>query len=88
MLSTITENARRMGAKRVIGEFIPTKKNALCANFFSDNGFAKLVPTNETPTDSVLYEFDLTTAVLSNPQWITMEGNKSNEFSASAVLSA
>jgi FkbH-like protein len=88
MLSHIAENARRMGAQRVIGEFIPTKKNAPCASFFNDNGFAKVVLTNETPTDSVLYEFDLTTAVLASPQWITMEGNKSNEFSASAVLSA
>ncbi len=88
MLSHITKNARRIGAKRVIGEFIPTKKNAPCANFFSDNGFAKVVLTNESPTDSVLYEFDLTTGVLASPQWITMEGNESNEFSASAVLSA
>jgi FkbH-like protein len=88
MLSHITENARRTGAMRVIGEFIPTKKNAPCANFFSDSGFAKVVLTNETPTNSVLYEFDLTTGVLASPPWITMEGNKSNEFSASAVVSA
>jgi FkbH-like protein len=88
MLSHIAENARRMGATRVIGEFIPTKKNVPCANFFNDHGFVKIVSTDKTPAESVLYEFDLTTGALTNPQWITLEGNELNEFSASAVLSA
>ncbi len=42
ILSEILKKAKEAGVKSVVGEFIPTKKNAPCANFFSDYGFKKI----------------------------------------------
>jgi len=88
MLSQIAVNARNTGARRLIGEFVPTKKNAPCASFYSDHGFEKMILTDEGPEGTVLYSIDLTTAELASPEWITLEGNEIHELSASAVLSA
>ncbi len=86
LLAFIAENAQRAGATRIIGEFIPTKKNAPSASFYADHGFT---PTPQADnTNSIFYEFDLTTAALTSPRWITLEGKESNELSASAVLSS
>lgn len=41
ILAEILKKAREAGIKTVMGEFIPTKKNVPCANFFSDYGFKK-----------------------------------------------
>ncbi len=42
ILAEILKKAREAGIKTVMGEFIPTKKNVPCANFFSDYGFKKI----------------------------------------------
>lgn len=39
LLFTVMRRARALGAQRLVGEFIPTKKNAPAASFFSDTGF-------------------------------------------------
>ncbi len=41
LLAHLADNAKRAGAKRLIGEFIATKKNAPCADFYLDHGFVK-----------------------------------------------
>jgi FkbH-like protein len=87
LLAHIAENALQSGAKRIVGEFIPTKKNAPCASFYSDHGFINSTSGADAP-DTILYEFDLTTAALTTPKWITLEGNESNELSASPVFSS
>jgi FkbH-like protein len=87
LLAYLGENARRTGASRLVGEFIATKKNTPCAAFYSDHGFTQIAQSEESP-DSIFYELDLTTSAPTNPKWITLEGNESNELSASAVLSA
>jgi FkbH-like protein len=86
LLAFIAENAQRTGATRIIGEFIPTKKNAPSASFYADHCFTEKSRSQEN--NSILYEFDLTTATINSPKWITLEGNESNELSASAVLSS
>ncbi|MEK7083161.1 MAG: HAD-IIIC family phosphatase, partial [Patescibacteria group bacterium] len=45
-LHTIMDSACKDGVSRIIGEFIPTKKNILCESFFSDHGFG-LVSSGE-----------------------------------------
>ena len=87
LLAHIAEHAIRTGAKTLIGEFIATKKNSLCADFYSENGFTQLPSDNAGP-GSVLYQLDLTTSPPSSPKWITLEGIQSNELATSALLSS
>src|ERR1039458_1195206 len=88
LLAYVGERAQRAGAKRLVGEFIATKKNAPCANFYTDHGFVKQVPEEAVESDSVYYEFDITTSVPTSPKWITLEGYESNESSRSAIFTA
>jgi FkbH-like protein len=88
LLAYIAECALETGAKRLVGEFIPTKKNAPCASFYADHGFTEISLPEEGSSGSIFYEFDLTASALTSPKWITLEGNESNELSASAVLSS
>jgi FkbH-like protein len=88
LLAYLGDHALRNGARQLVGEFIPTKKNAPCASFYSDHGFVKRVSSEEVPSDSIFYELDLTASAPASPKWITLEGNESNELSASAVFSS
>jgi FkbH-like protein len=85
VLAYIARQAVHDGATRLIGEFIPTKKNAPCASFYPEHGFTQSSPAGSTP---VLYELDLTTSLPSSPDWITLEGNESHELSASTAISS
>jgi FkbH-like protein len=88
LLAYLGEHARRTGVRSLVGEFIATKKNAPCANFYIDHGFTKRTSLEAIDPDSIFYELDLTSSAPTSPKWITLEGNESNEFSASAVLSS
>jgi FkbH-like protein len=88
LLAYIAECARETGAKRLVGEFIPTKKNAPCATFYPDQGFTEISSPEEGSSGSIFYEFDMTASALTSPKWITLEGNETNELSASAVFSS
>jgi FkbH-like protein len=88
LLAYLGRNALQTGARRLVGEFVPTKKNAPCSSFYSDHGFTTFVPSEVTPADAVFYELDLTTSAPSSPEWITLEGNETHEFSASPVLTS
>jgi FkbH-like protein len=88
LLAHLGANAIRAGATRLVGEFIPTKKNAPCADFYVDHGFVKATTSRDASPDSIFYQLDLTTAAPESPRWLTLEGNESNEFSASAVVAS
>jgi FkbH-like protein len=88
LLAHLAEGALKSGATRLVGEFIATKKNAPCADFYTEHGFATMDPGDQDISGSVFYELDLTVSVPSSPEWITLEGNELNELSASAVVSA
>jgi FkbH-like protein len=88
LLAYLGKHARRTGVGRLVGEFIATKKNAPCANFYIDHGFTERASQGAIDSDSIFYELDLTASAPASPKWITLEGNESNEFSASAVLSS
>jgi FkbH-like protein len=88
LLAYLADTAKRTGAKQLIGEFIATKKNAPCADFYLDHGFIKVASSKDAQTDSVFYQLDLTTSAPTSPKWLTMEGNESNELSASAVVTS
>jgi predicted enzyme involved in methoxymalonyl-ACP biosynthesis len=88
LLAHLADNARKVGAKRLIGEFIATKKNAPCADFYLDHGFVKDPSSKDAQPDSVFYQLDLTTSAPMSPKWLTLKGNESNELSASAVVAS
>jgi FkbH-like protein len=88
LLAHLGANAIRAGATRLVGEFIPTKKNAPCVDFYVDHGFVKDATSIDASPDSIFYQLDLTTAAPESPRWLTLEGNESNEFSASAVVTS
>jgi FkbH-like protein len=88
LLAHLAKNARRAGAKYLIGEFIATKKNAPCADFYSEHGFVKDTSPRDAQTDSVFYRLELITSAPMNPPWLTLEGNESNELSASAAIAS
>jgi FkbH-like protein len=88
LLAHLGQNAIKTGATRLVGEFIPTKKNAPCADFYADHCFVKDTTSRDTSPESIFYQLDLTTAAPESPRWLTLEGNESNEFSASAVVAS
>jgi FkbH-like protein len=88
LLAHVGERALQAGAKRLLGEFIATNKNAPCMNFYPDHGFVKLASNEADIADSVFYEFDLTASAPMSPKWITLEGNESHEPSGSTVFTA
>ncbi len=88
LLAHLGANAIRTGAEKLVGEFIPTRKNAPCADFYADHGFALDSSLNNAQTGSIFYQLDLTTSPPTSPQWLTLEGNESNELSASAVVAS
>ncbi len=86
LLAHLGIQAMRDGARRLVGEYIPTKKNAPCAEFYMEHGFAMIPPIDGAVEGSQFYEFDLTTSVPASPAWITLEGSDVNEHSTSTVL--
>ena len=86
LLAYIGAQAVKDGARRLVGEFIPTKKNAPCAEFYAEHGFTLVSPPAGTTEGAQFYEFDLTTAAPNSPAWITLEGSDVNELSTSTAL--
>jgi FkbH-like protein len=76
LLAYVGQQALGSGAKRLVGEYIATKKNAPCAEFYSDHGFSRMVPSEGVSSGSVFYELDLTSSTITSPKWITVEGNE------------
>jgi FkbH-like protein len=70
-LSYLCEQARLRGAKRMIGWFLPTRKNAPAADFYSRHAFVPIVQTEAEAS----YEFDLLASDIACPDWIHLKKN-------------
>ena len=81
LLAELASRARRSGARRLVGEYIPTRKNVLCADFYTTHGFERTEPAAGAPAESVFYEFDLSRE-LAFPAWLTLEGTEQYELAA------
>jgi FkbH-like protein len=88
LLSHLAHNAIRTGAKRLIGEFVATRKNAPCADFYLNHGFVQDTSSTNPHSDAVFYQLDLTTSAPTSPRWLTLEGNESNELSANTAVAS
>jgi FkbH-like protein len=77
LLHHVGKRAIADGATHLVGEYIPTKKNPPCADFYPSHGFVALAPerTGTLPTTGTLYEFDLAGGPPPLPAWITLEEN-------------
>ena len=53
MLAYIYKSSKKEKAQKIVGEFIPTKKNVPAKDFYKDNGFKM----NKKEKDSEIWEF-------------------------------
>lgn len=88
LLAYLAAYAARQGATRLVGEFIPTKKNAPCASFYPDHGFTQFLAEADEHVPSVFYELDLSTSGLMMPPWITPEGIELDDLAARALVTS
>jgi len=66
LLSTIAEQACLEGSQRLVGWFLPTKKNAPAKAFYSSHGFT----CSGEQDQETRWEFDLTGGQIISPPWI------------------
>jgi len=66
-LSYIADTARRWGARKLIGEYYPTAKNAPVAVFYRENGFLAREESSGT-----LWELDLEQQTVAMPAWFEL----------------
>lgn len=81
LLAEVAAQASGSGARWLVGEYRPTKKNDLCASFYPDHSFisglppgALLLSPAETTETTQSYWYDLTWAAVVSPPWLTTEG--------------
>jgi len=68
MLSEVASRARARGCKKLIGRFLPTKKNAPARDFFRQHGFTL---RSQSEQESV-WELDLERNAIACPTWIKL----------------
>ncbi|MFW9975940.1 MAG: HAD-IIIC family phosphatase [Candidatus Thorarchaeota archaeon] len=71
LLAKIVKDARAASAKRIVGEYIPTKKNPPAADLFERHGFEML---EETPDNNTTWTLNLETDTVEVPDWIELQG--------------
>ncbi len=71
LLAHLAESAAQRGRKRLVGWFLPTKKNAPARDFYPLHGFER----QETNGAGSLWTLDLKTSALRCPDWIKLKVN-------------
>ena len=66
MLGILADHAQQSGAKKIVGQFLPTAKNAPAKEIYAKHHFA-CIEENET---SSLWELDFVKTTLAPPDWI------------------
>src|SRR5439155_24909816 len=59
LLNEMAAAARALGLSRLIGEYIPTAKNALVAEHYAGLGFVRANPMNRVTTNATRWELSL-----------------------------
>jgi FkbH-like protein len=68
LLAHVVERARLAGASTVVGEYIPTERNGLCADLYPRHGFQR----TDGSTDAQRFVLDLTVGTVQTPGWIRL----------------
>jgi FkbH-like protein len=87
LLAEIAQRAQQAGALRLVGEYVPTRKSGLCAQFYPEHGFVASASASPGDGNSVSYEFDLLAAPLESPAWLTLEGTGNYGFVSTSIPS-
>jgi len=69
LLAHLAESASQRGRKRLVGWFLPTKKNAPARDFYQQHGFER----QETNGTGSLWTLDLPSSTLRCPDWIKLK---------------
>jgi FkbH-like protein len=69
LLAYLADNAAQRGCKKLVGWFLPTKKNAPARDFYQHHGFEK----QETDGPRSLWVLDLKSSTLHCPDWIKLK---------------
>lgn len=70
MLAYLVEHAKRLGCRRLVGDFIPTRKNAMVKDFYPSFGFAAEATTS---AETSRYALDLSASDVTWPEVIRRE---------------
>ena len=68
LLAHIAKSAAERGCKRLVGWFLPTKKNAPARDFYLDHGFDLVANSCE----GSLWSLDLTQQKVTSPEWVKL----------------
>jgi len=68
-LAKIVEDAKEYDVTTLVGEYIPTPKNALVKSFYADHGFEEL----EQERDIHRWKLDLTKSKVEMPKWLDVK---------------
>jgi FkbH-like protein len=69
LLAHLAQSAAQRGYKRLVGWFLPTKKNAPARDFYEQHGFER----KETNATGTLWALDLKSSTLRCPDWIKLK---------------
>ena len=69
LLAHLAESAAQRGRKRLVGWFLPTKKNAPARDFYEHHGFE----LQATSCEGSLWALDLKSSTLRAPDWINLK---------------
>jgi FkbH-like protein len=69
LLAHLAESAAQRGRKRLVGWFLPTKKNAPARDFYQQHGFER----RESNGAGSLWALDLKSSTLRPPDWIKLK---------------
>jgi FkbH-like protein len=86
LLSLVAQRAAKMGGKWLIGEYVESKKNAPCADFYPQHGFERVAESGGA--GSIFYRLDLTERMPISPAWLTIEGDPTYEFAADTIVTS
>lgn len=73
LLAYIAKRAYENGATQITAEYIPTKKNSVCRDFYPDHGFEIM---SEDTSGTVLYRLHIKENRPQAPAWIKWEENR------------
>ena len=68
-LARIVADAKEQGVSAIIGEYVPTQKNAPVKNFYSSHGFEELTQKG----DLRRWRLDLTKSIVKTPEWMEIK---------------
>jgi len=68
-LATIAQDARRAGASKLVGRFVPTRKNAPAKDFYRSHGFELI---EEAESGAATWQLPLDADRLAVPPWIQL----------------